>query len=325
MRFSTLGLIATLALTLAAPLAVWAQQAGKVWRIAHLTLQYGPVPHYQAFETEMKQLGYIEGQNLIIERRFLGQRRDRIDEVLGEIVALNPDVIVTHAAPLTAAAKRATSTIPIVFVVVRAPVERGLVASLAHPGGNVTGIATFPVATIEPKLFQLAKELIQHIYRVAVLRSADDPPEAIEAQERTARSLHLKIAPIPFRNDRDVARLPIAIDEFKPQVLIAPDSSLLFTRRKEVVHSVAEKRLPTVYAFREAVEDGGLIAVSTDFEEMGRRAATYVDRILRGAKPANLPVEQPTTLKTSVNLKTAKALGLTIPASVLLRADEVIQ
>ena len=316
-----IGLVSS---TFAAP-GVAKAQTSKVWRVAFLSLQCAPNPGTMAFDAALKQLGYVEGQNLVLERRFLCQHLETVDPTIHEMIRLKSDAIVTGAIRLSEAAKNATSAIPIVFVAVRAPVERGLVTSLARPGANLTGMATFPVATIDSKLLQLAKELVPRLSRIAVLRSADDPPGAVEAQERAAASSRMKIVPIPFSTATDAASLAVAIDQSKAQMLIAPDTSLAFARRRDIVDLVAKKRLPAAYAFRETVEDGGLIAVSPDFEEMHRQAAGYVANILNGTKPGELPVVMPSRLNVTVNLKTAKALGLTIPPSVMLRADRMIE
>ena len=329
MRLTRITALATLALPLlAAPLVVEAQAPGKVWRIAYLgttTSDSAARSLHAAFDTAMKQLGYVEGQNILIERRYLENQMDAADQTVQEMVRLNVDALVTWAIQLSAAAKRATSTIPVVFIAVRAPVERGLVASLARPGGNLTGLTTYPVETIDPKLFELARELVPQLSRVAVLRSSDDPPAAIANQENAARALGFKLTPIPFSNDKDASDAPAAVERSKAELLIAPDTALLYARRRDIVQFAAKRHLPVVYAFREAVEDGGLMALSTDLQELARQAARYVDKILRGAKPADLPVEQPTKFELVINLKTARALGLTIPPSVLARADEIIQ
>jgi putative ABC transport system substrate-binding protein len=188
------------ALTIVAPLAADAQPAGKVPRLAYLSLGDGHDPIDAAFDAAVRKLGYVEGQNLLGERRFPGKGSVGRDGVVQEVVRLNPEVIVAWAIQWSAAAKRATSTIPVVFVAVRAPVERGLVASLARPGANVTGLSTFPVATLDPKLLELARELLPQLSRVAILRSADDPPGTIEAQESAARSLGLKLGAIQYED-----------------------------------------------------------------------------------------------------------------------------
>ncbi len=312
-------------LAIAAPLTADAQPTGKVWRIAYLSSGDAHDPIDAAFDAAARKLGYVEGQNLVIERRFFGKGSVGPDDVMQEVLRLNPDVIVTWAIQWSAAAKRATSTIPVVFVSVRAPVERGLVVSLAKPGANVTGLSTFPVATLDPKMLEPARELIPQLSRVAVLRSADDPPGTIEAQESAARSLGFKLASIPFSTNKDASNLRAAIERSKVQVLIAPGTVLQFAHRKEIIRFTAAHRLPVVYGTREYVDNGGLISLGTDLKELARRAAFFVDRILKGAKPADLPVEQPTKFELVINMKTAKALRLTIPPSLLLRADQVIE
>ena len=310
----------------AVPRSSAAQSAGTVWRLAYLNVSDGPTMVDAAFDGTMKELGYVEGYNIVLERRYAaGKRPEALDEIVQDVLRLRIDLIFAWAAPWTFAAKRATTTIPIVFGGVRGPVERGIVPSLAHPGANVTGISTYPVETMDPKLFEIARELVPRVSRVAVLRSAVDPPGARERQDAAARTLKLELVPIPFSDERDLASVPTALDRSGAQLLIAPDTPLLLVHRKDIINLAAKKRLPVVYAFNEAVEDGGLIGLGNDFVESARRGARYVDKILKGAKPGDLPVEQPTKVRFSVNMKTAKVLGLTIPQSLLLRADEVIQ
>src|SRR5262249_10430959 len=308
-----------------APHVPVAQQASKVWRIAYFSPIDSRNANDDAFDAAMKQLGYVEGQNLAIERRFTSdQRPEAQDEVIRELVRSNPDVIVVWAGGPALAAQRATNTVRIVFIGSRAAVERGIVPSLARPGGNITGTSTYAVETIDPKLFELAKELLPRLSLVAALRGID-PPGAIATQENTARSLGFKLAPIPFKNDEDASHVSVAVEHSRAQALIAPDTPLLLVRRKEIVQLAAKQRLPVVYAFREAVEDGGLIALYTDLKNLAQRSAGYVDKIFKGSKPGDLPVEQPTKMDLVINLKTAKTLGLTIPPSLLLRADQIIQ
>jgi putative tryptophan/tyrosine transport system substrate-binding protein len=260
-----------------------AQQPEKVWRVSYLSLSAaGQDAIDAAFETAAKALGYVNGQNLLLDRRVLGTSSAGVDEVVAEVVRRNPDVIVAWAIQWSAAAKRATSTIPVVFVSVRAPVERGLVASLAKPGANLTGLSTFP---LDAKLFELATELRPGLSRVAVLRSDDDPPGTRDIQASAARSMRVTVVPIPFNNDRDAANLGEVVVRQKAQTLIVPGTVLQFERRTEIVRATS-KRVPTVFGFREAVDDGGLI---------------------------------------SLGLRTAKTLGLTIPSAVLLRADRVVE
>lgn len=317
--------IATAVAMLATPLAYEAQSARRIWRIAILSPGSGRSPGDDAFDDAMQQLGYVQGENLLIERRDLESRYDAADQAVRDVLRLNVDVIVTWAIQTTAAAKRATNRVPIVFIAVRGPVERGLVPSLARPGGNLTGISTYPVETIDPKLFELAKELIPRVSRVAVLSSSADPPGATDARQSAARTLGLKLTLIPFSNNTDAENAPAAVERSQAQMLIAPDTPLLYVRRRDIVQLAITRRLPVVYAFREAVEDGGLMALSTDLKALARRAAAYVDKIFKGVKPGDLPVEQPTTLQLAINMKTAKALGLTIPRTLLLRADQVIE
>lgn len=241
------GLLTLLAvLTIATPLTVDAQPADKMSRIAYLPSGDGHDPIHAAFDAAARELGYVEGQNLVVERRFPGKGPVGHDAVMQEVVRLNPDVIVTWGIQWSAAAKRATSTIPVVFVSVRAPVERGLVASLAKPGANVTGLSTFPVATLDPKLLELARELLPQLSRIAVLRSADDPPGTIEAQESAARSLGCKLGPIPFGTSKDASNLRAAVERNKAQVLIVPGTVLQFAHRKEIIRLTETHRLPAV-------------------------------------------------------------------------------
>jgi putative ABC transport system substrate-binding protein len=309
-------------LLLSAPLTVEGQQAGKVWRIAYLSSADEHDPNDTAFDDAAKKLGYVEGQNLVMQRSYLGKRSVGVDEVMRDSVRFKPDVIVTWAIQWSAAAKRATSTIPVVFVSVRAPVERGLVGSLAKPGMNVTGLSTLP---LDAKMFEVARELIPVLSRVAVLRSADDPPGVTEAQEMAARSLGVKLVPIPFSSNKDASNLLAIVGRSKAQVLVAPGTVLQHAHRKEIIQLAAKTRLPAVYGFREAVDEGGLISYGTDLKELSRRAAHFVDRILKGAKPADLPVEQPTKFELVINMRTARALGLTMPPSLVLQADHVIE
>ena len=318
------GCLVTLTLSLlVAPFAAEAQAPAKVWHIAHLSLF--DFPHHAAFEAAMHQLGYVQGQNLVIERRLLGPHLDTLDAVMQDVVQRNVDVIVAWAAQVAIAAQRATRTTPIVFIAVRAPVERGLVASLAQPGANITGFSSYPVETIDPKLFELAKDLLPQLTAVAVLRAAIDPPGAVERQEMAARALGVTLTPIPFSNDHDAAHAPAAIARSHAQVLIVPDTPLAIARRQTIVQLAAAHHLPVISAGRQIVEEGGLMALSTNMRELAQRAAVYVDKLLKGAKPTDLPVQQPIRLEFIINLKTAQALGLRIPPSLLIQADEVIK
>ena len=235
-----------------------------------------------------------------MERRFLRDHYDAADDVAQEMVRLNVDVIVAWAIQLSAAAQRVmTTTIPIVFLAVRGPVERGLVPSLGRPGGNVTGLSTYAIETIDPKLLEVAKNWFHGLAELPSSASSADPPGATTARQKAARALGIELVPIPFSNEKDVSNVPSSIGRSNPQVLIAPDTPLLYSRRAAIVQFAAKSRLPVVYAFREAAEDGGLMALGTDLEDLARHAASHVDKILKGAKPGDLPVEQPTKLHSS--------------------------
>jgi putative tryptophan/tyrosine transport system substrate-binding protein len=244
------------AAVVAGPFGAWAQTTARVWRIGYVAIAEKPLDALDAvFDAGMKQLGYVDGQNLRIERRAVGP--GALDGAMQELVRINVDLIVAWTVPVAAAAKRATNTIPIVFVAVRAPVERGLVPSLARPGGHVTGLSTYAVEVIDPKLLEIAKELLPRLDRVAILTSSVDPPGTTDVRERAARTLGVKLAPIPFSNDQDVSHAPAAIERSRTQLLIAPDTPLLYLHRREIVRFAAAKRLPVVFAFREAVEVAG--------------------------------------------------------------------
>ncbi len=288
-----IGLAVVLALTLA-PLVVEAQQIGKVYRVGVLsTANPRSAPLFQAFEQRLRELGYVERQNLAIEFRNAEGKSDRLPGLAAELVRLNVDVIVTATDPATRAAQRATSTIPVVMVAINyEPIALGYIASLARPGANVTGIF-FRHIELTSKRLELFKEMLPGVSRVTVLA--------------------------------DIKSTFLVVMNSRPKALFVLESASIFRARTHIAQLALTNRLPTSFAFREYVEAGGLMAYGVNLADMFRRAAEYADRILRGAKPADLPVEQPTKFEFVINLKTAKALGLTIPQSVLLRADEVIQ
>jgi putative tryptophan/tyrosine transport system substrate-binding protein len=329
MRLIELPVILAASLFLA-PLAAEAQQAGKVYRIGVL---WNSTPNtlvsqrnYAAFEQGLRERGWVDGQNTIIERRYAEGRAERLPDLAADLVRLKVDVIVAHAAPATLAAKQATTTIPIIAVAVSDPVGLGLVASLARPGGNVTGLATlFP--ELAAKRLALLKETLPRVSRVAVLWNAANPGNVIIWKEVqvTARTLGVTLQSREVRGTDDFERVFAAITKERPEALLTLDDPLIFQYQASIVTFAAKTRLPAMHAFRESVEVGGLMAYSVNLPDMQRRAATYVDKILKGAKPADLPVEQPTTFELAINLKTATALGLTIPQSVLGRADQVIE
>jgi ABC-type uncharacterized transport system substrate-binding protein len=329
MRLIGLAVVLTLSLILA-PLAAEGQEPGKVYRIGVLLNGAPNTPvsqrNYQAFEQGLRERGWVEGQNTIIERRYAEGRAERLPDLATELVRLKVDVIVTNAAPAALAAKQATATIPIVAIAVSDPVGLGLVASLSRPGGNITGLATlFP--ELAAKRLALLKETLPRVARVAVFWNGANPGNVLIWKEVqvTARTLGVTLQSREVRGPHDFERAFAAITKERPEALLAVDDPLVFQYQTSIVDFAAKQRLPAMHAFRESVERGGLMAYSVNLPDMQRRAATYVDKILKGAKPADLPVEQPTTFELAINLKTAKALGITIPQSLLQRADQVIE
>jgi len=310
---------------LAAPLTVEAQQAGKVYRIGYLSPASAHNPIDEAFERAMKDLGYIEGENLRLERRYTGGRTDQFAGAAAELVRLNVDLIVVWTPSATLAVKNATSTIPVVFLAGGNVIENGLVSNLARPSGNLTGLTNIATHAY-PKLLEILNELVPKLSHAAILRApVDDNPMAVEAAQSAARSLGLRLSNIPLRGPEDLKEAFANILKEKPQALVVAASGWLYAHRREFIEFTAKNRLPTVYGFREVVVDGGLISLSSNLSDIAARGAFYVDRIIKGAKPGDLPVEQPTKFELVINLKTAQALGLTIPQSLLLRADRVIE
>jgi len=326
-----IGLAVVLALSFVlAPLAAEGQEPGKVYRIGVI---WGAAPNtpvsqrnYQAFDQGLRERGWVEGQNTIIERRYAEGRAERHPDLATELVRLKVDVIVINGAPAALAAKQATATIPINAIAVSDPVGLGLVASLSRPGGNITGLATlFP--ELAAKRLALLKETLPRLARVAVFWNGANPGNVLIWKEVqvTARTLGVTLQSREVRGPHDFKRAFAAITRERPEALLAVDDALVFQYQTSIVDFAAKQRLPAMHAFRESVERGGLMAYSANLPDMFRRAGTYVDKILKGAKPADLPVEQPTTFELVINLKTAKALGLTIPPSVLGRADHIIE
>jgi len=324
-----IGLAVVLAVSLIlAPLAAQGQQAGRVPRIGYLGTRTPSDFGLDAFRQGLRELGWVEGQNIVIDYRFAEGRLDRLPDLAAELVRLKVDIIVAHSTPGAAAAKNATETIPIVMTVVGDPVGLGLIASLARPGGNATGLS-FSVVGLEiiGKQLELLKETVSKIRRMAILSNAANPiqPLAIRDVNVAARSLGVQLQLLEVRgpNEFDSAFAAMA-KERVGALLVVADSMFVFHRTR-LADLAARSRLPAAYGWREHVEAGGLMSYGPSLRDLFRRAATYVDKILKGAKPADLPVEQPTKFELVINLKTAKALGLTIPQSVLGRADQVIE
>ncbi len=327
MKLSRAGFILTLAL-IAAPPAAEAQAPAKVPRIGFLTSS-SPTDlagRLEAFRQGLRELGYVEGQTIAIEYRFGEGRPERLPALAAELVRLEVDVIVTGAPPAPEAARQATSTIPIVFAVTSDPVAEGLVASLARPGGNITGLATMAPELVGKQL-ELLKEVAPKVSRVAVLQnpSHHGHPAMLRQAEGAARALGVQLHILQARTPPEIEAAFAAMRRQRAGgVLVLPDT-LFLAQRTQIAALAAKSRLPAVYTLREHAEAGGLMAYGANSFLMYRRAATYVDKILKGAKPADLPVEQPTRFELVINMKTAKALGLKIPQSILIRADQAIQ
>ena len=315
---------------LATPLVVGAQQAAKVARIGYLSINLAGSPHMtEGFRQGLRDLGYVEGRNVLIEFRDAEGKLERLHALAAELVALKVDVVVVGGTVAAVAAKQATKIVPIVFVSAVDPVTDGLVASLARPEGNVTGLATLAPELVGKRLEQL-KQIVPGLSRVAVLWQPGALGERTERDlrkeaEGAARLLEMRLQFVEVRGPVDFDRAFSDMTRARAGALMVLGSSMLINERGQVVSLAAKNRLPAVYGLREYVDAGGLVSYGPNNVDLFRRAATYVDKILKGAKPAELPVEQPTKFELVINLKTAQALGLTIPQSVLRRADEVIQ
>jgi len=313
---------------LAARIAAEAQQTGKVARIGFLSpASSTSTPHIlEAFRQGLRDLGYVEGQNIVIEYRWAEGKAERLRDLAAELVSLKVDVIVASGTPGPLAAKNATKTIPIVMASAGDPVATGLVAGLARPGGNVTGLSTL-TPELGAKRLQLVKEVLPGVSRVAVLWNAANPYTVllVKETEAAARTLGVQVQSLEVRGPDDFETvLPAAISG-GAGALVVVDDPLTVSYRVRIANFAARNRLPAMYGFREFAESGGLMAFGANLADLCRRAPIYVDKILKGAKPADLPVEQPTKFHLVINLNTAKALGLTIPPALLLRADEVIE
>jgi putative ABC transport system substrate-binding protein len=312
------------------PLAARAQPVGKVPRIGYLSpgsASPGPLAYHDEFQRGLRELGYIEGQNIVIEYRFAEGKFDLLDQLAAELVRLNVDIIVSVVTQASLAAKNATSTIPIVIVSVADPVGAGLVASLARPGANVTGTSAMTSEVIGKSL-ALLKQTVPVVSPVAVLWNPNNVTyqgQILRETEMAAGKLGVELQTFGVRAPDELDRTFAAITGARAaSLLVLPDP--LFSAYTARIADLADKsRLPAMYGLREDVAAGGLMAYGPKYAELYRRAATYVDKILKGAKPADLPIEQPTMFEFVINLKTAKALGLTIPSGILAIADEAIE
>ena len=313
----------------ATPLAAKAQQAGKVYRIGYLS-SGGSSPAASlltAFRQGLRELGWVEGQNIVIDYRSAEGRFDRLPDLAAELVRLEVDVIAASPAPATRAAKNATTTIPIVFLGVSDPVGQGLIASLRRPGGNITGVTYGVGSNIFGKDLELLKEVVPKVRQVALLYNPTNPGHQLILDEvkGAARSLGLQLQLLEARGPGEFDAVFSAIARERAGALFVAQDPAFIPRRARLADLAVKNRLPSIFTQREDAEAGALMSYGPSLSDLWRRGATYVDKILKGAKPADLPVEQPTKFELVINLKTAKALGLTIPPSLLARADQVIE
>ena len=337
MWYSTAGCIVMLTLSLlAAPPAADAQHTGKVARIGYLSgvSSAGTPPPFVALRQGLRELGWIEGQNLMIEERWAEGRVERLPALAAELVHLNVHVIVATG-PAVPAAKQATSTIPIVMGASLDAVESGLVDSLARPGGNVTGL-TLISADLMGKRLELLKETLPHLSRLAFLTGPlsrldhygpgrGEPALVVQGAKEAAQALGMRLHILEAGTPDDLQSAFTAMAEQRAEALYVMEHSFLGVHRTQIADLATKSRLPTFFALRGGVDAGGLMSYAANVIAMHRRAAVYVDKLLKGAKPADLPVEQPTKFELVINLKTAQALGLTVPPTLLARADEVIE
>ena len=298
--------------------------AGKVYRIGFLSQGQPPKVFLEALQQGLREHGYTEGRNLVWEFRSTDGSLNQLPQFAEDLVRLKVDLILARASSGAMAAKKATTSIPIVFFAVYAPVEIGLVPSLGHPGGNITGVAV-NASDMAAKRVQLLKELVPTLKSVAMLSHPSHPTNVVQLQgaEKAARALGVHLQEVPVRGANDFAPALNALRGIEG--VLNADTPLFVTHRARLVDAVAASRLPAIYPAQVYVQAGGLMSYGSHLPDLWKRAAAYVDKILKGAKPADLPVEQPSKFELVINLKTAKTIGLTIPQSVVLRADEIIE
>ena len=306
------------------PLAAHAQQPGKMWRIGLITQGYAKF--LDGLFEGLRELGYVEGQNIIIERRYAEGNAARFQEFAEEMVRLKADIIIVITTPAALAAKNATPTIPIVFPTAIDPVGTGVITSFRHPGGNVTGGAIL-FGELSAKRLELLKDVVPLLSRSAVVWNGGNPANALAWRETqdAAHTLGVAVQSHEVKAPKDFEGAFAIIAQERPDALLVLEDALTVQYRKEIVDFATQQHLPSMFAVREGVDAGGLMSYGVSLSEMMRRGATYVDKILKGAKPGDLPVEQATKFELVINLKTARALGLTIPPMLLATADEVIE
>ena len=307
------------------PLTASAQRSGgKIVTIGILAIE--PWPPIDTFRHALNDLGYIEGKNVRFEYRYAKGHNERLPELANDLVGLNVDVIVTWGTDAVLAAKQATTTIPIVMGTIGDPLGIGIVTSLAHPGGNVTGFSS-RAAELGAKRLQLLKEVVPELSRVAVLFNPTNHymPLALRSARKGAQILHVSLAVYEVHDITTLDAAFVTLTKDRPDALMVPADTFLVSQRSRIAQFAIESKLPSIYTFREYIEAGGLIAYTPNYDDLFRRAASYVGKILKGANPGELPIEQPTKFHLLINLKTARALGLTVPHRLFARADEVIE
>jgi putative ABC transport system substrate-binding protein len=315
---------------LAMPLASFAQQQGKVWRVGFLSFRSRPENldshFYGGFPRGMRELGYVEGKNLLIEWRFADDKADLLAGLAAELVQLKVDVIVAASSQAISAAQKTTTTIPIVMGTTGDPVGSGFVKSLAHPSGNITGLSII-TGDISPKHLDMLLRMVPKLNRVAVLVNPNSSTHRtiLIGVQAAAESASVKVLPAEARTTQEIENAFSMMTRDHVGAVIVGADAFFIQHGREIAELAAKKRLPSISANREYAESGGLMAYGQNLADNFRRAATYVDKILKGAKPGDLPVEQPMTFELFINRRTAKALGLTIPQELLLRADKVIE
>ena len=312
------------------PFAATAQQSGKVWRIGFLAGGARPTNFegtaYGAFSRGMRESGYAENQDFIVEWRFAEGRLELLPALAEELVRSNVDVIVVGLTAAIPVVQRATSTIPIVMAISVDPVGNGYLTSLSHPTGNVTGLASSQDEIVSKQL-QLAALLVPNLHRVGFLLNRDNPTQvvALKSLQEAAERNHLSVVPAEVRNARDVGGAYATLKQERVDVIVISGDAVLFSQRREIAELALKHGFPTVYSQREYVEAGGLMSYGESLADFYRRSAFYVDKILKGAKPSELPIQQPTRFLTTLNRKTADALRINIPMQLLVMADEVIE
>jgi putative ABC transport system substrate-binding protein len=323
-------LVALGASALIAPLGSFAQQQGKVWRVGFLSGRSRPPSldsdRFGAFPQGMRELGYIEGKNLVIEWRFADGKFERLPAMAAELVQLKVDAIVADSTPTTHTAQKATNSIPIVMGSIGDPIGSGFVKSLSHPGGNITGLSNI-ASELSPKLLEMLHSMVPKLSRVAILVNPDNSSNTagLKNVQAAVQRTGVTIRSLDARTPQEIENAFSQMAREKAGALIVMLDPFFNQQVRQIAELAAKNRLPAISGIREYVEAGILMSYGPSFADMYRRVATYVDKILKGAKPADLPVEQPTQFELFINRKTAKALGLTIPQELLLRADKVIE